>query len=304
MHKRLSSCLVLGIIFFAVAPTLLLAQREGKLIFSHKLHVVDQELECSTCHLSADRSQTGADNLFPSMADCANCHDVEDENTCSMCHSNPENPVSPSYIETYSQKFSHQRHVQAGLECQTCHEKVSRKTEVGEYILPTMVDCMTCHESRSISTTCNTCHLKSEKLLPASHTSNFIHSHSDLARMNVADISGDKNCNTCHKVDFCQQCHEGDNLERRTHPLNFEFTHSLFAQGKERECAACHTERSFCVDCHRDNNLMPQNHTVGWTNAIPGDGGRHKLEAANDLEACMACHEQDAQVICQPCHGN
>ncbi len=106
---------------------------------------------------------------------------------------------------------------------------------------------------------------------------------------------------TCHQQSFCQDCHEGDNLDRLTHPHNFEFTHALAAQGKERECAVCHTQRSFCIDCHRDNLVLPHNHPSGWTNQI--DGGRHRLEAMSDLENCMACHEQNADQICQPCHG-
>ena len=85
-------------------------------------------------------------------------------------------------------------------------------------------------------------------------------------------------------------------------PLNYQFTHALEAQGKESECSACHTERSFCIECHRDNNILPHNHTAGWINTI--DGGRHKTEAEIDLESCMACHEQNADQICQPCHDN
>ena len=76
---------------------------------------------------------------------------------------------------------------------------------------------------------------------------------------------------------------------------------SIQAQGKEKECAVCHTERQFCISCHRDNQLLPHNHVAGW--ALPNVGGRHKDEALNDIESCMACHEQNAEQICNKCHG-
>jgi len=279
------------------------AQDRDQLKFSHQLHITEQEIECSTCHEAAMESTSGADNLFPTMETCASCHDVEDEQNCSTCHTNPEEPEAPVRISDYSNKFSHQKHLSADLDCLSCHQKVVAKQEVGQYQLPDMVTCMNCHQQQKqkISSDCQTCHKPSERLLPASHTTNFIHNHSDLARLNAVEMSGNKQCSTCHQQSFCQTCHEGDNIERITHPLNYQFTHALEAQGKEKQCSTCHVERSFCLDCHRDFQVIPHNHVPGWVNPI--DGGRHRLEAANDLDACMSCHEQDAQQNCQRCHG-
>jgi hypothetical protein len=272
-----------------------------ELKFTHKFHIEEQEIECIECHTSASESTTGADNLFPSMELCADCHEVEEEDNCNLCHQDLDDPREVPRIDTYNTKFSHQFHLSKGLECESCHAVVAMKTMAEPYILPTMVECINCHESKFASLECATCHLPTDQLLPASHTPDFIHNHSDLARANETMAATDFSCMTCHKQSFCQDCHEGDNLDRLTHPLNFEFTHALAAQGKERECAVCHTQRSFCIDCHRDNLVLPHNHTSGWTNLI--DGGRHRLEAASDLENCMACHEQNADQICQPCHG-
>jgi hypothetical protein len=163
---------------------------------------------------------------------------------------------------------------------------------------------MDCHEQKAAPKECLACHLEGESLIPASHNLDFEHNHSDLARNEDPAILKDKKCSTCHSVNYCQDCHEGDNLDRTTHPLNYQFTHSLDAQLKKIECSSCHTDRLFCIECHRDNQIMPHNHSPGWVNRIPDDGGRHKLEAQIDLESCMACHEQNAEQICQPCHGN
>lgn len=274
---------------------------EIELKFSHKLHVVDNEIECQTCHSQAENSLTGSDNLLPDMETCGDCHDIEDENNCKQCHSNPEEPQAVPRIEKYSKKFPHQKHLATGLTCDNCHGDIKELESTVAQILPTMTECIACHQEKTASTQCETCHLPNENLKPLSHSPNFIHTHSDLARNDATDISGNKKCSTCHQTNFCQDCHEGDNLDRRTHPLNYQFTHALQAQGKEKECSTCHTERSFCIDCHRDNQIMPHNHVAGW--ALPNVGGRHKDEAANDLESCMACHEQNAEQICQKCHG-
>lgn len=280
-----------------------LANNETELKFSHKMHVQENELECTTCHPKAETSATGMDNLMPAMNVCADCHDVQDSENCGTCHSDLENPRRVSRIDRYSQKFSHEKHLNTGLDCLACHAAVVSKETAAAIILPSMGECLQCHETRAVLTECSSCHLPEENLRPVSHTPNFLHNHSDLARNNMIPGSRNLACTTCHKIDYCQTCHEGDNLDRQTHPLNFQFTHALEAQGKEKECGVCHTERSFCIDCHRENQLMPHNHVAGWVNRIPNDGGRHRVEAMNDLEACMACHEQNAEETCNTCHG-
>lgn len=277
------------------------SQPEFELKFSHKQHVEENELECATCHMNVEKSEIGNDNLMPNMEVCANCHDVENSDNCGTCHSNLDEPQAVPRVEKYSQKFSHVKHLQTDRECSNCHAEVTKKEVASPYILPKMVDCINCHETKIVSNVCESCHMAEDNLKPSSHKPNFIHAHSDLARNDMAEISNDMTCKTCHQPSYCQNCHEGDNLDRKTHTLNYQFTHALQAQGKERECAVCHTERSFCIDCHRDNQVLPHNHKAGW--ALANVGGRHRDEAKNDLESCMACHEQNAEQICQPCHG-
>lgn len=275
-----------------------------ELKFSHKLHTIDEDMECSDCHESAAISLSGSDNLLPDMETCGDCHDIEEEENCSTCHSNVDEPASYPTIESYLEKFPHKKHIEKGYDCRNCHEPVTQKTAIGSYVLPNMAFCMDCHQNNGASTECLSCHQTETSLIPVSHTLDFKHHHSDLAQSENPAILNNKKCSTCHNVNFCQDCHEGDNLDRTTHPLNYQFTHSLDAQSKQMDCSTCHTDRMFCLECHRDNNIMPHNHTPGWVNQIPDDGGRHKFEAEVDLESCMACHEQNASTICQPCHGN
>jgi hypothetical protein len=273
-----------------------------ELIFSHTFHVAEQELECTDCHGGAEQSETGLDNLLPSMELCGDCHEVDDNDNCAMCHSDVDNAVEVPRIDDYSQKFSHVIHLSYGFECTTCHEAVAAKDEVEPYILPTMAQCVDCHDRNAASQECLTCHVETDNLEPASHTANWLHAHGDLAQSDLRAETGNLTCATCHDSSFCQDCHEGDNIDRRTHPLNWQFTHSLQAQGEQTQCASCHVETTFCIDCHRDNLVLPLNHRPGWVNRVTG--GRHRTEALNDLATCMSCHEENAETICQPCHGD
>ncbi|MEJ2055509.1 MAG: cytochrome c3 family protein [Calditrichaceae bacterium] len=257
----------------------------SELIFSHKLHIEDVGAECVTCHSGAEKSVTGKDNLLPDMETCSACHDVEDEDNCSMCHSNLDEAAAVPRIENYSPKFSHQLHLAADLQCLDCHSSIKDETAPAAVAsLPSMSACMDCHEAKSASVECSACHLPGEDLKPVSHTVNFIHSHSDLARNGVDEFSSNMTCATCHQQSFCQKCHEGENLDNTTHPMNYAFTHALEAQGKEKTCTVCHQDRQFCNDC------------------VPNTGGLHVMEAENDLESCISCHEMNAQEVCQPCH--
>jgi len=294
---------ILGLLFLS-GILLSNSTEQIELKFSHKLHTIEEELECNTCHESGTISITGKDNLLPEMETCSDCHDIEAEDNCGLCHGDVDDPEEVPRIETYMQNFSHKRHVESGFDCQNCHDPVKWKTSVETYILPNMVSCINCHEEKAAPRECSECHLPEESLLPVSHNLDFKHNHSDLAISEDPTILKDKKCSTCHSVNYCQDCHEGDNLDRTTHPLNYQFTHSLEAQVKDVECSTCHTDRLFCIECHRDNHIMPHNHSPGWVNQIPDDGGRHAVEAEIDLESCMACHEQNAEQICQPCHGN
>lgn len=278
---------------------ILFAQTQSGLKFNHAVHA-DNEIECATCHGEAENSNTGKDNLIPAMDVCADCHDIESEDQCMTCHTDLDNNPTGKRIEAYSEKFSHAKHIAANLECNSCHKADSAV----EMALPGMTDCQSCHASKAIANECSTCHTGDEDLKPANHAGDFIHTHGQLANAKGMTAHQSMNCTSCHQKSYCQDCHQGENVEKLTHPVNYEFLHSMDARGKERTCTTCHTDRSFCVTCHAENNVMPHNHRTGWINAIPGDGGLHKQEARMDLESCMACHESNAAVTCQRCHGN
>ena len=292
---------LLGLAWFQSTAGRLPAGDDPELIFSHRYHIEDEGLECSDCHYDVEASLVGTDNLLPDKEVCSDCHDVEDEDECSTCHTSISDPQPLPRIQDYSPTFSHQIHVEAELECSACHGNIELTEVSGAGMLPGMVQCLDCHDQHAVtSVDCALCHGPNEELVPDNHSPDFIHAHSDIARTG-APMKLDKTCQTCHDTNYCQDCHEGDNLERQTHPLNYAYTHALDAQADERLCVSCHTDRQECVDCHNANQVLPQSHVPGFVNAV--DGGSHAFEAQNDIESCISCHNANAEQICQPCHG-
>ena len=59
------------------------------IIFAHANHI---DLECTDCHADISQSDNAGDRNFPTMDICADCHDIESDDNCGLCHRNPEEP--------------------------------------------------------------------------------------------------------------------------------------------------------------------------------------------------------------------
>lgn len=108
--------------------------------FTHKRHVEVLGMQCEFCHAEARRSIHGG---VPPTQTCANCHSmvakVKDKpevqrvmdycgwdaatKRCTKPDPIPWNKVHdlPDYV-----RFSHQRHVKAGVDCTECHGQVGQ----------------------------------------------------------------------------------------------------------------------------------------------------------------------------------
>lgn len=276
-------------------------EKPDQIIFSHRFHIEDVGSECEMCHADAFTSLLPSDNLQPAMETCYDCHDEETE--CGLCHTNTDEPdISRRYVDLKSQ-FPHKAHVTDEASCLKCHAGIELQEEYGAVYVPEKEQCADCHQPADYSEEkikCLDCHDKNMQFLPADHRLNWQKDHGIKAQ-----IAG-KSCNHCHQENYCQQCHDGDNLDRMAHPLNFRNNHGLMAKGNKENCMTCHQEQAFCVDCHSMEMVMPKNHSyVNWSNRIPGNGGRHALEAKYDFDNCMSCHSDAfTDIVCVTCHGN
>ena len=132
--------------------------------YPHKIHVVDNQMECLSCHVNADRS-IGA--TIPSVTECMVCHEnvktdsPEIKKLAAYAQKNEEPPWVRVYgfpveADVY---FSHKRHVKAGVDCSTCHgDMKNMMTPMKENVRWTMGKCIDCHREKKVSVDCLTCH--------------------------------------------------------------------------------------------------------------------------------------------------
>ncbi len=264
--------------------------KETDLIFSHKFHVIENDVECSTCHPDAETSESGTDDLLPKEEYCLNCHEKNKE-TCGNCHKNPNNPTPIPRITNYSPKFNHKKHIDKGYKCVECHKPVEQLETADEVILPTMQKCMTCHEVPDNQDGCYMCHTKEENLKPADHTELWLTNHGSFK----ASGGSANDCKTCHTENYCMDCHLGDNLFGESHPPEFITTHPLSYLMHESDCASCHGGYDYCIDCHtKVNYVVPPSHAFNWK-------ALHQTEARSNAETCAVCHRND-EPRCMNCH--
>lgn len=82
---------------------------------------------------------------------------------------------------------------------------------------------------------CAVCHKT-----PASHADQWTINHG------VAALYDRANCITCHKSDYCTDCHK---KKPASHDSNWAVAHMTGARKDGRGCYECHAS-NYCTDCH------------------------------------------------------
>lgn len=143
-------------------------------------------------------------------------------------------------------------------------------------------------EVRKDPTTCSTCHKPSfcqtchQNRRPDSHLNGWIKAHFGTA------TERPEFCAVCHTKSYCQDCHKDT-----FHTPKWMAEHSKGFKARPAICKECHTQPSFCVECHK--GAEPKSHTPDWIH-------RHALElrvSRDSQQACTTCHEQS---FCTSCH--
>ncbi len=134
--------------------------------YNHRLHVVEQELECTDCH---EHARDNVRATIPRIAICADCHDPDSPNSDSpeeaklleYMRQGQEVPWRKVYRVPDHVYFSHRRHTQlAQLECSTCHGEMEQREHAVDRpaVSLRMGDCIRCHERNDVNTDCTRCH--------------------------------------------------------------------------------------------------------------------------------------------------
>ncbi len=164
MNRRLVLILLLVLVLGGAAWLMARAQQRGPeqpVAFSHKVHVGDRGISCVFCHQGVTKT---ANALLPSTETCMDCHRVV----------RPDSPEIQKVAAAYQEgesidwarvtdlpdfvRFTHRRHIQAGVDCMSCHGDVSRMDRVYKANALSMGDCLSCHHQKGAPTDCLTCH--------------------------------------------------------------------------------------------------------------------------------------------------
>lgn len=178
------------------------------------------KLACATCHPAAAASTLATDNLLPSRQ------------VCLGCHQESELPAPWQPMPTRVAFFSHAQHLKMGNvapviaaaidrktylqppgdirarlntqnPCEACHRGLEESAQAGRAVMPQMADCLVCHTKIDPPFSCEECHGQDAHLKPASHTPEFLDTHTNHT------LHFDKStCAVCHGVKFtCMGCH-------------------------------------------------------------------------------------------------
>jgi len=284
-----------------------------ELVFSHRIHVVEEGLACINCHEDAEAA---GEPGMPVLDGCSVCHEVLDE------EKPPERRIETLFAGDGSFRaarvsaladelvFEHLAHVRAVDDCGACHTGIDRNQAVGTAQAVDMDACVACHRKRSVSSDCSTCHrVITEEWVPPSHELDWTYRHGSVCRR--ADADSIDRCETCHRESSCVQCHQVE--LPRDHDVHWRLRgHGITARMDRQGCATCHEPVS-CDRCHAE--ARPLNHRGTWG----GMRSSHCVSCHFPLQAsgCGTCHASapshalgppkpdwhDAAFDCRQCHG-
>lgn len=245
-----------------------LVQSKPALIFNHKFHVTEKNLECQECHKGFEKVDYSSElaNPHPMMENCYTCHNDNDgaTNACEACHIStanliPQNHRSANYLSSH--KFA-ARAIDANCQmchginnnsCQECHVATTGITEenmMNDFYQPYS-------PSRYVDG-------PKQQQITRVHELDYRFVHGMDAKGKIAE------CQSCHQIEtFCGNCHQSKNQD--------------FALG------------GILPTSHMKSNFV----TVG----VGTGGGEHSILARRDIESCISCHDvQGADPTCITCH--
>jgi hypothetical protein len=141
------------------------AAPEQPIAYSHRVHV-EAGVQCLFCHSSALRSDVAG---IPSVQKCMGCHSViaTDSPLIQEVSGYWERGEPIPWVRVNVQPdfvyFSHQPHLGAGLNCETCHGEVGQMEAARPAVKMDMGWCLDCHlkqpeEKVARLADCLTCH--------------------------------------------------------------------------------------------------------------------------------------------------
>ena len=129
--------------------------------YSHKKHLA-LGLNCKDCHTNPE---PGNLMTFPATDKCMQCHVAvaKDKPGIQKLAEYAKSKQPIPWVRVYrvlpGVAWSHRPHLQASVNCETCHGQVRELDQMSEVTsVTTMYVCLNCHEGNHAKTACTTCH--------------------------------------------------------------------------------------------------------------------------------------------------
>jgi hypothetical protein len=159
VHLRASAARLAALSIAALAlGCSLSAETEQPIAFVHKIHVAEEEIPCTECHIGAEEAEHAT---IPAGDICLDCHEdamgesVEEAKLVEMLATGASIPWKRVHKLREHVRFSHRRHVVAGrVLCEKCHG------EVAEQELPFAIPFISFNAELGMER-CIACHLES-----------------------------------------------------------------------------------------------------------------------------------------------
>jgi hypothetical protein len=140
--------------------------------FSHAQHAGTLNLPCGTCHAGANaagesdpKTVGGKHMTLPGSPICISCHQVvaTDQPAVQQLAEYARTEEAISWVRVYKVlkgvSWSHQPHLNAGIDCQACHGDVTKMEIMTVATAVTaMSSCISCHRAHEANSQCETCH--------------------------------------------------------------------------------------------------------------------------------------------------
>ncbi|MCI0420523.1 MAG: cytochrome c family protein [Acidobacteria bacterium] len=165
--RRPAIAVIVGIVLLAAILLFLRTSQSKPVVrqpvaFPHRTHLAN-EIECVFCHSAVEVSESAG---LPSVTQCMVCHqstkteDPEIQKLAAFANRGEDVPWVRIYEfeRSAAVRFSHKRHLKAGVECSLCHGNLAEAVETRREIHWTMGKCIDCHRSRQASIDCLVCH--------------------------------------------------------------------------------------------------------------------------------------------------
>ncbi|MBR9975865.1 MAG: cytochrome c3 family protein [Bacteroidetes bacterium] len=116
--------------------------------FDHRLHVSDLGISCVYCHTSVE---TSPHSTVPTTQTCMNCHiSVKaDSPKLQLVRESYEQNIPIEWVRVHKLPdyafFNHSRHINAGIDCASCHGEVEKQGVIVQKQPLTMGWCLSCH---------------------------------------------------------------------------------------------------------------------------------------------------------------